>query len=100
MGVRKRKLTESMKLIVACYSRDQWQQLLATADDSKDLESTWEEWRENVDMWIATLKSAGADITEVSIDVDDFIEYCRIHNLPNNAETRSEYVTRIIRESA
>jgi hypothetical protein len=96
MFSRKRKSVKSMKLAVACYSRDQWQQLLATADDSKELESTWEEWRENADKLIGRLKSGGADITEVLIDVNDLNEYCQIHNLPNNAETRSEYVTRIL----
>lgn len=84
---------------LACYRHDQWQQLLATAEDSEDLESTWEEWRENANNFINKLKANGIHVEEVLIDVNDLNEYCHIHNLPNNAETRSEYVTRLLQRS-
>ncbi len=50
-------------------------------------------------MLIDGLKSEGRDVTEVLIDINDLNHYCRMHDLPNNAETRSKYVLRIHGES-
>jgi len=99
MFTRKRKSVEPMNLLLACYNCNQWQELLATADDSEELELTWSEWWKNADMLIDGLKSEGRGVTEVLIDVNALNYYCRIHNLPNNAGTRSEYVLRIRGES-
>lgn len=87
-----------MKIGVACYYRNQWEQFLATADDPEILESTWEEWRENADRCINMLRAAGFDVVEVLVDIDELNEYCRKHHLPNNAETRSRYVALYVRE--
>ena len=99
MFTRKRKSARPMNLLLACYSPDHWQELLATADDSENLELTWSEWRKNADMLIDGLKSEGRSVTEVLIDINDLSHYCRMHDLPNNAETRSKYVLRIHGES-
>ncbi|MEX2723458.1 MAG: hypothetical protein Q6367_006155 [Candidatus Freyarchaeota archaeon] len=94
----RRKRLEELKIGVACYRRDQWEQFLATADDSEKLELTWEEWRENVDKWINMMRSMGFKVVEVLIDIDELNEYCRKHHLPNNSETRSQYVALYVKE--
>ena len=90
---------KKMNIGLACYKRNQWQQLLATADDSEEIESTWEEWRGNANDFIDKMKKNGMQITEVLIDVDEISEYCHIHKLSNNAKTRAEYITRLLQRS-
>lgn len=90
---------ELVEIGIAFYRPDQWEQLLATAEDSEELESTWEEWRKNADNLIKNLRSAGIKVKEVLIDLNEFNEYCRVNNLPNNAETRSKYVSLLVRGS-
>ncbi|GEM_PF-4971751 len=99
MFARKRKSVEPVNFLIARYNCNQWQELLATAYDSEKLGLTCSEWRKNADMLIGRLKSEGGDVTDVLIDVNDLNYYCRIHNLPSNAGTRSEYVLRIHGES-
>ena len=101
----KKNMTENiqnqkqMNIRLACYRRDQWQQLLATADDSEEIESTWEEWRENANNFIDEMKKNGIQVTEVLIDVAEINEYCHIRELSNNAKTRAEYITRLLQRS-
>jgi len=96
--MRRRRRNREFKIGVACYRRDQWEQFLATADDSENLESTWEEWRKNADKCINILRSSGLKVVEVIVDIDELNEYCRKNNLPNNSSTRSSYVAQYVKE--
>lgn len=86
----------STKVGVACFLHDQWQLLLDTAEDVKQLEPTWEKWQRSSTHFIREMKDQGYNVKEVLIDVNTLNEYCRIHKLPNNAKTRSRYVAELL----
>ena len=89
-----RKLT---KTGLACYSKDQWPMFLSTVDDRDEWEETWEEWRANADRAIREMRSMRIEVVEVLLDIDELAEYCKKHNLPNDAKTRAGYVAEKMR---
>lgn len=46
----------STNIGVACFHRDQWQLLLNTAEDVKQLEPTWEKWQRSATHFIREMK--------------------------------------------
>jgi len=83
----------SYNFSVACYRKDQYQLLLENAVDADSMDDTWEYWKKNKDKTIRRFKKQGMNCTEMEIDVNELIEYCRKNNKPNNGATRSEYVS-------
>lgn len=75
---------------IASYKPDQWQELLATADDRDNLEKTWEEWNVKVESLTEKMSARGIPFVRVVLDVDEINQYCKEHGVPNNGDTRSK----------
>jgi hypothetical protein len=87
-----------MKLGVAVYLPEQWGQFLASSEDRDELEATWEEWHENLQMRKDELKSQGIELIDVVVDIRELMQYCREKKLPNTGQTRADYVSDKMRE--
>jgi hypothetical protein len=75
---------------IASFKPEQWQELLATADDRDELEKTWEEWNARVESLTKKLSAHGIPFVRVVLDVDQINQYCKEHGVPNNGDTRSK----------
>ena len=83
------KPATSVITAIASYKPDQWQEFLASADDRDNLEQTWEQWNAGVERLTEKLSAHGIPFRRVVLDVDEIIQYCKEHGVPNNGETRS-----------
>jgi hypothetical protein len=50
------------------------------------------EWVKQAETTIATLRSAGADVRRVPVDMTELEGWCREHNVPNTGKTRARFV--------
>ena len=75
---------------IASYKPEQWQELLATADDRGNLAKTWEEWNAGVEQLTKKMSARGIPFVRVVLDVDEINQYCEEHGVPNNGDTRSK----------
>ncbi len=78
---------------LAVYIREQWNEFLSIAEDRHDLEDTWEEWNEALSRIKEDLRVLGVNYVEVVVDMKELTAFCRKRNMPNNADTRSFFVT-------
>jgi len=75
---------------IASYKPEQWQELLATADDRDNLAKTWEEWNAGVEQLTEKMSARAIPFVRVVLDVDEINQYCGEHGVPNNGDTRSK----------
>ena len=88
---------ESEAIVGVCwYRQDQYERFLASADDRNMLEDTWAEWHVTAERVLRQYRARGLNIRKVEIDLDDLLAYCRAEGRPNNAATRSSYVTHLL----
>ncbi len=86
-----------MKIGIAWYREDQWNLLKSTATDPECMEDTYQEWLEYVGKSMKELKKEGYKPVKVNFDVDKFNAWCKSNGKAPNSESRSEYVTRLLR---
>ena len=83
---------------VAWYKPTQWARLRERSDDVDDIERTYLEWSECASKALVDLRRAGLRAVRVDIDVEELLAWCQQHDLPVNAESRSGYTVRKLRE--
>jgi len=81
---------------VCWYRQDQYERLLACADDRDKLEDTWAEWQITAERAIRRYRSMGLDLRKVEIDLDDLLAYCRAEGCPNDDAARAAYVVHLL----
>ncbi len=89
---------KDIRIGVAWYREDQWQLLRATASDPEIIEETYQEWLGIAWESMERLKEQGLDPVRVDFDVHEFNAWCNRHKRNPNAESRSEYVTELLRK--
>ena len=95
----RRKLNPShMPIAVAIYLPEQYSRLLATADDTRDLEATWQEWHEILEDTRQKMAALGMHLIDVTIDLDALEKFCLEQGLKNTSETRARFAAHILSE--
>lgn len=84
---------KKMVLGIGFYRREQWPLLIETAVDSQLLEKTYDEWMAVLDSSIEKIRASGLEPELVDIDVEELLVFCKEEGLPNNAATRSRFIS-------
>lgn len=90
--------TPSMPIAVAVYLPEQYPRLLATAEDARDLEATWQEWYQVLQETRQKLTSLGVHLIDVIVDLDELDAYCQQQGRTNTSSIRAEYAAHIVSE--
>jgi len=91
MSARRKKSTSAVVMFIAEYLPGEWPQLLATAADRDELESTHREWHEHYLKTCRELKAHGQDLRPVVIRMADFLVWCERNGCRNDASARARY---------
>ncbi|HEY2122822.1 MAG TPA: hypothetical protein VGH07_04445 [Chthoniobacterales bacterium] len=83
---------------VATYRPDQWEALLASADDRANLEETWEQWNADVEELLEKMRAEGIPFTCVELDVEEINQFCKEQGIPNDGKARANFVLRKAQE--
>ena len=88
----KNKEDVEVRLGVAWYRREQWELLRSTASDPEILEDTYDEWVEEAEKSLKTIRKAGHTPVKVDVDVEELNRWCDQRSKPRNGDSRVEYV--------
>lgn len=61
-------------------------------DDRATMFDTWEEWYQAVQKQKSEYVRQGFEVKDIPINLDELQDYCRIEQLPNNGQTRAQFV--------
>jgi hypothetical protein len=99
MGQKHRPQAEPGIVLGVCWYRaDQWERLLATAADRKNLEDTHAEWLASATKGLFQMRAAGITVDPVEVDVEDMLRWCRVIGRPFDRAARAEYVAELLRK--
>ncbi len=90
--------TTRMPIAVAVYLPEQYPRLLATAEDVRDLEATWQEWQQVLQETRQKMAALGMHLIEVIVDLDALEQYCQEQGLKNTSSTRAQYAAHLLSE--
>jgi catechol-2,3-dioxygenase len=83
---------------IAWYRPEQWERLREVSEDVENLEETYEEWLQKAERLLHEGIPADLTIEKVDLDVEEVLAWCNFHGLPMNAQSRSKYVSEMIRK--
>lgn len=81
---------------VVWYTKEEWQRMKEISLDTEILENSFKEWKQMANKSLIEIKASGIIAEKVFIKVDEFILWCKIHSLPYDAKSRSNYVSDIM----
>ncbi len=89
---------KDMAIGIGFYRRDQWQLLRETAVDAHLLEESYDDWIEVLDSAVTKISARGLEPRLIEVDLNDLLAYCEHHGLPNNAEARARFISKLSSE--
>jgi len=75
---------------ICWYRKEEWEALLASADDADTMHATWAEWRQAALELVNKCVAAGIVAARVEVTVEEIEEYCRTRGVMNTGKARSE----------
>jgi hypothetical protein len=75
---------------IAFYKKEQWEELLASAEDRDNLERTWDEWNAQAEEMTQKMRKYGIRYVRVELDIEEIKEYCEQQGVSNNAAARAQ----------
>ncbi len=90
---RHAKISAKVKKIkIGYYNREDWDRFINIIDDKESMHSNWEDWNQAFNKLKAELANSGFEISEVVVDMEKLIEYCKGNRLKNTGATRSQFI--------
>lgn len=83
---------------IATYQYNDWKEFLKISDDRDELESTWNEWNNNIHEYEELLRIKKKRFKEILINLGELKEFCNDRGLKINGESRSLFVTKKMQE--
>jgi hypothetical protein len=83
---------------VAWYDPEQWDRLRDISEDAHELEDTYEEWKSHALQKIKDLEKQGFTVQKVDVDTEELLGWCNSFRMPVNGHSRTEFMTKRLRE--
>jgi hypothetical protein len=95
--LRAKKKATSSVVGVTWYTEENWRRVKAAATDPERFEETFAEWSAMAVEAFADLRRAGVSPVKVLVESNELLSWCLLHNKPNNAASRAEFVSERLR---
>jgi hypothetical protein len=95
--LRAKKKARSSVMGVTWYTEENWSKVKAAATDPDRFEETYAEWNAMAIEAVADLKRAGVNAVKFLVMSGELLPWCLVHNKPNNAASRAEFVAEKLR---
>jgi hypothetical protein len=86
---------EEARLVIAWYSKDEWEAWKLSVSDPEIFEDTFAEWNVLAEEKYKKLRSEGAVVFKVPIILQAFLAWCRDTSRPPDARARIQYAIEI-----
>ena len=85
-----------MALVVnmAYIEKKDWERYLEIIDDRDTQYEKWEEWHEAYLKGKKELTKEGLNVNDFHVDLDELINYCKIHRLKIDGKARSRFAAK------
>ena len=98
--LRAKKKLRSTVVGVTWYTEENWSKVKAAATDPERFEETYAEWNAMAIEAVADLKKAGVNTVKFFVIPSELLPWCLLHNKPNNAASRAEFVSEKLRSQS
>ena len=95
--LRAKKQARSSVVGVTWYTEENWGRVKAAATDPERFEETYPEWNAMAVEAVADLKKTGVNTVKFFINSEELLSWCLLHDKPNNAASRAEFVSEGLR---
>lgn len=85
--------SQSLVVGVTWYTEETWARVKATATDPECFEDSFEQWKATAVAARREFQRSGIVALECLIDPEEFADWSRTNDQPNNAAARAEYVS-------
>ena len=82
---------------VTWYTADNWARVKAAATDPDRFEATYADWHAMAVDALAGIRATGINATPFNVVADRLLAWCLMHNKPNHAASRAEFVSEMLR---
>lgn len=86
-----------VKLGIAWYSKDEWDDWILSVPDGDLFEDSFDEWESFAEQRCQELEIQGHSVRKIPIKLQKFLEWCRTNARPPDANSRSVYICEIQR---
>lgn len=77
---------------VAYYEKQDWDYFLSTVEDRESMHDSWDDWFKAYSKLKSQLITEGFLVKEVSININELIDYCIDRKIKNDGKARSQFV--------
>lgn len=77
---------------MAYYRKADWPRFLSIISDKESMHDTWKEWHKAYEKLKKNLRNKGFIVVDVTVDLDELIEYCLKRKIENDGKARSQFV--------
>lgn len=82
---------EEARLVIAWYSKDEWEAWKLSVSDPEIFEDTYAEWNVLAEEKHKALKSQGTVVFKTPIKLQPFLAWCRSTNRPPDVRARIQF---------
>lgn len=94
----KKLMRQPPKLGVCWYTAEEWRRIKSEAIDAERFEATYPEWCNMAEKTVHDLQRSGLHPFKVIVVAEELRQWCEVHNKPNSAASRSEFVAELLLE--
>ena len=91
-------MTKEVRIGVAWFESEQWEELKAVSADSSILETTYEEWHSNILKTLGEMNSGGLIVHKVKVNIAELVKWSKERGVQIDAQVRSEFVAQKLKE--
>lgn len=91
--LRAKRRNQSMLAGITWYNEDSWAQVKASASDPECFEDSFPQWEMMAISARKELQRSGVRAVECHIIPQEFFAWCTLHDKPNIAASRAEFVS-------
>jgi len=96
---RRRTASGAANVALAWYDQVQWAKLKEVAEDTENLDESYQAWRRGAEKCQRELRRNGVIAYRQLIDIDSLVAWCKASNRPINSESRAQYAAELASRS-
>ncbi len=83
---------------VGWYKKSDWLRIRELSEDKEEMHDCYEDWKQTAKEEMKRMQQQGCKTRKVSVTAVEFFLWCEKQDRPVNGESRSEYITRKLKQ--
>jgi hypothetical protein len=87
-----------LRIGLAWFDREQWQQLTQVVPDRSELDDTYEQWERSAKKAMKELERCGQAVEKVPVRIDELLAWCALRGVVPDGKARSQFASEILQK--